>query len=186
MRSDHKRMRREEVYRNDNFLPAALRGGGRLLSRLAESMACAPLWVCRIRRKVAHLIKRTQRQQGLMAHQQQRRWCQRHPSDRRSSWLITMLKCDGPVWTESGEIRAEAIASRLYTVGWSCAPSGTPRTAFDQCSAMPTTHSSCVIPSAEEHSRSRHYIGPASISFSSPVSILSTKPRTGTSLSIQG
>ena len=114
MRSDHKRMRREEVYRNDNFLPAALRGGGRLLSRLAESMACAPLWVCRIRRKVAHLIKRTQRQQGLMAHQQQRRSCQRHPSDRRSSWLITMLKCDGSVWTESCEIRTEAIARRLF------------------------------------------------------------------------
>ena len=77
-------------------------------------MACAPLWVCRIRRKVAHLIKRTQRQQGLMAHQQQRRSCQRHPSDRRSSWLITMLKCDGSVWTESCEIRTEAIARRLF------------------------------------------------------------------------
>jgi hypothetical protein len=186
MRSDHKRMRREEVYRNDNF-PT-----GR-----ASRWRTAALPPCGIdglrsalglphRAEGAHPIKRTQRQQGLMAHQQQRRWCQRHPSDRRSSWVITMLKCDGPVWTESGEIRAEALARRLYTVGWSCAPSGTPRTAFDQCSAMPTTHSSCVIPSAEEHSRSRHYIGPASISFSSPVSILSTKPRTGTSLSIQG
>jgi hypothetical protein len=132
MRSDHKRMRREEVYRNDNF-PT-----GR-----ASRWRTAALPPCGIdglrsalglphRAEGAHPIKRTQRQQGLMAHQQQRRWCQRHPSDRRSSWVITMLKCDGPVWTESGEIRAEAIASRLYTVGWSCAPSGTPRTAFDQ------------------------------------------------------
>jgi hypothetical protein len=179
IRSDHKRMRREEVYRNDNFpIGRASRW------RTAALPPCGidglrSLWACRIRRKVAHPIKRTHRQQGLTVHQQQRRWCQRHLSDRRSSWLISMLKCDGPVWTESGEIRTEAIARRLYTVG-------TPRTAFDQCSVMPTMHSSCIIPSAVEYSRSRHYIAPASISFSSPVSILSTKPRTGTSLSIQG
>jgi hypothetical protein len=58
-------MRREEVYRNDNFpIGRASRW------RTAALPPCGidglrSLWACRIRRKVAHPIKRTQRQQGL-------------------------------------------------------------------------------------------------------------------------